>query len=152
MMLRNAQLVRKAVAICLAVLLSCQTALAGRCVRSERPGECIASCTCRSDLTHRNAGASCAGCLQGACSGTSEPGDVPVHPCHCQCHQAPLAALPQSSVTVVGLSDLVQFFDFPSHILPAVHGNLSLSAIRLLDVGGAWSPLDTCVLFCRFLA
>lgn len=151
-MFKSIQFVRRPVAVCLAVLLSCQSALAGRCVCSECPEACSTCCTCDDSLGCREANASCAGCSLGFCSDISEHSDAPAHPCNCQCHQAPLGIPANSSVAEVGLPDLVQFADFPAQTLLAAPGILSLSRIRLLGACGSWSPLDTCVLLCRFLA
>lgn len=142
------QCVRRAMAICLAVLLSCQSPLAGRCVCTERPDACSTCCECDDSLRRREADASCAGCPLGICSGASEHSDAPKRPCNCQCHRAPLGIPASSSVA----NNLVQFADMPAQTLPAAPRILSLSRIRFLGTRGSWSPLDACVLLCRFLA
>lgn len=147
---RRLGIFRGAVALCLAVLLLCQTALARPCNCSDCPGQCTPSCLCCGATSDRDEATPCANCPATCCSSGCENASFPSRPCTCQCHQAPLSVPPQPSDASTGIADLMQ--TAIAHWAPTAPLPLTLGQLRFNTATDSWSPMDTCVLLCRFLA
>ncbi len=143
--------VRKAVALCLAVAILCQTALAEQCVCSPCPTTGSSSCACCYDQgdTHNTVG--CSECSAICCPVSSDDGSIPSQPCSCQCHQAPFGVVPLPSDIWAGLYELIDHADFYVPYWPIVPKPSSLRLLRFHRANDSWSPLETCILLCRFL-
>ncbi|QDS97063.1 hypothetical protein HG15A2_03220 [Adhaeretor mobilis] len=151
-MFRRINMVRKAVALCLAVVLLCQTVQAGQCVCSKSPTKCSTSCACRGNLSGHHDTVVCAECSASCCTASRDKSSIPSQPCKCQCHPAPFGAIPPPADGTPELIELLQVAVVYAPYEAVMHTPSSLRQLRFARATDSWSPLDTCVLFCRFLA
>lgn len=152
-MFRLIAAVRKAVALCLAILLTCHAALEGQCACSEALTNCTKSpCACHAELNGHHHTSGSTSCSVTCCAASSESSPSPSQPCSCQSHRAPISAILPPSDAAADSTDLVQFTVTHSHRASAKPVPRSLGQLRFTRANDTWSPLDICVLFCRFLA
>lgn len=153
----SANIVRKTFAVCLTLLMSCQTALAGGCVCQACPDSC-SNYTSRegflrtSPVRPLRVASSAATRTATSLLSSSECSDAPAKPCQCNCHQSPRGISSRSSVLGSGKTNLVQFTPYPLCSSLVTRGTVGRCASRVPYAHSARSPLDTCVLLCRFLA
>jgi hypothetical protein len=152
MMYIRANMIRRALAICLAVILSCQPAIAARCACADCPESCGQGCVCADNLQDRDARSHFSKCSLVSCDSGSKGRDLPCRPCRCQCHKKPVSLVPPSATTGTRLTDWALTGDFLAGARPTASGKLSISAVPLIDTSGPRSALEFCILFCRFLA
>ncbi len=151
-MFRLIATVRKVVAFCLALLLTCHAALEGPCACSEAITNCTNYCACHAELNgqHHTIGSTSSSVT--CCAASSESSPTPSQPCSCQSHRAPIIAILPPSDVAAESTDLVQFTVTHSHRASAKPVPRSLGQLRFTRANDTWSPLALCILFCRFLA
>lgn len=149
-MFRFSTIVRKVVAFCLTVLLTCHAASEGPCACSEAITNCTKSCACHAELSGHHHTSGCTSSSVTCCAASSESG--PSQPCSCQSHRAPISAILPPSDAAAESTDLVQFTVTYPHRASTKPPPRSLGRLRFTRANDTWSPLALCILFCRFLA
>ena len=139
--------IRKIVAVCLVLYMPCQVAMARQCNCTE----CSAKC-CSGTLTGPERPMSCTVCLGRRNCNACDSNHTNKLPCKCNCHKAPLGDLPRSSQDSLSISELIEFATIFGHWQRLARWDTSCDSIDFPMLKAFWSPLDTCVLLCRFLA
>jgi hypothetical protein len=147
MMFTKTQILRQSVAIFLTVLLLCQTARTGRCACSENEGQCGNRKCCIVSMHTHEEHASNAKCSRPFCPCNTENHDSPVRQCSCQ-YRPLIGVISQSTSELI---NLVQFDSVTADLLTLVCKDVLFTVTQPPGIDDAWSALNTCVLFCRFL-